>query len=149
MAKVLVVSSVGGHLDEVMELEELLRHHRITLVVNDLCELPKFPFERVYRIAHAERDWRVVLNVAEAAHILFAEDPDILVSTGAGPIVPFAVLARLFGRPRTVFVESAAAVSRPTLTGRLMYWLSDVFFYQWPTLSSFYPQGRCVKVVFR
>jgi UDP-N-acetylglucosamine:LPS N-acetylglucosamine transferase len=147
--KILIVSSVGGHLDEIMELHEGLQGHHVSLVVNEECELPSFAFERVYRIAHAERDWRVALNLAEAARILLAEDPDVLLSAGAGPVVPFAVLAKLCGRPRVVFLESAAAVDRPTLTGRLMYRLSQVFLYQWPTLDKYFPRGRRVNVVFR
>jgi len=120
----------------------------IVLVVNDHAELPDYSFMRVYRIAHAERDWRVLLNLAEAAEILRREDPDVIVSAGAGPVVPFAIVARLFHASRIVFVESAAAISRPTLTGRLMYPLAHDFFYQWPALQRFFPRGRLAPVVF-
>jgi len=145
--RILVVSSVGGHLTEVMQLEPLLRGHDVVLVVNDAAELPEFPFTRVYRIAHAERDWRVLLNFAEAARILTEEEPSVLLSAGAGPVVPFAVLARVMG-VRVVYIESAAAVTRPTLTGRLMYPLADAFFYQWPVLARSFPRGSLVPVVF-
>lgn len=146
--RILVVSSVGGHLTEIMQLAPAFAAHEVVLVVNDHAELPAYPFARVYRIAHAERDWRVLLNVAEAARILRREDPDVLISAGAGPVVPFAVLARLLGDSRVVFVESAAAVTRPTLTGRLLYPLAHDFFYQWPALERFYPRGRLARVVF-
>ena len=149
MSKILLVSSVGGHLDEIMELAPALRRHEVVLVVNERCELPRFPFSRIYRIVHAERDWRVVLNFAEAARILRAEDPEIILSAGAGPVVPFAVLARLAGRARVVFVETAAAVEKPTLTGRLMYRLSDDFFFQWQALAEHFSSGRLAEVVFR
>ena len=65
------------------------------LVLNDDTTLPDFPFARVYRIAHAERDWRVLLNVLESARILASENPDIVLSAGAGPAVPMALVARL------------------------------------------------------
>ncbi len=146
--RVLVVSSVGGHLTEVMQLAPLFAGHEVVLVVNDRAELPAFPFARVYRIAHAERDWRVLLNFAEAARILRREDPDVIVSAGAGPVVPFAVVARVLLGTRIVFLESAAAIVKPTLTGRLMYPLAHDFFYQWPALERFFPRGRLAPVVF-
>jgi beta-1,4-N-acetylglucosaminyltransferase len=146
--RILVVTSVGGHLTEVMQLAPLFEGHEVVLVVNDKAELPPYPFARVYRIAHAERDWRVLVNFAEAARILRQEDPHVLVSTGAGPAVPFAIIARGLVGTRIVFVESAAAITRPTLTGRLMYPLAHDFFYQWPALAPFFPRGRLAPVVF-
>jgi len=146
--RILVVTSVGGHLTDVMQLAPLFDGHEVALVVNDRAELPAYPFARVYRIAHAERDWRVLLNFAEAARILEREDPHVLLSAGAGPVVPFAVLARAFLGTRIVYVESAAAITRPTLTGRLLYPLAHDLFYQWPALAPFFPRGRLARVLF-
>jgi beta-1,4-N-acetylglucosaminyltransferase len=146
--RILVVSSVGGHLTEVMQLAPSFEGHEVVLVVNDRAELPAYPFARVYRIAHAERDWRVFLNFAEAARILRRENPDVVVSTGAGPAVPFAVVARALVGSRVVFVESAAAVTRPTWTGRLVYPIAHDFFYQWPALGRFFPRGRLARLMF-
>jgi UDP-N-acetylglucosamine:LPS N-acetylglucosamine transferase len=146
--KIVVVSSVGGHLTEVMQLAPLLVAHDVVLVVNDAVELPAFPFRRVYRISHAERDWRTVLNVAEASRILVHERPDLIVSAGAGPAVPFAAVGRWFLGCRVVYIESAAAIHRPTLTGRLMYRIAHDFFYQWPDLQRFFPTGQLAPVVF-
>jgi UDP-N-acetylglucosamine:LPS N-acetylglucosamine transferase len=146
--KVLIVSSVGGHLTEVMQLAPALRGHEVVLVVNDEAHLPDFPFARVYRIAHAERDLRVLTNLAEAARILLAEDPDVIVSAGAGPAVPLALVARLGTRARVVFVESAAAIQRPTLTGRLLYPVAHRFFYQWDELARFFPRAEKAEIHF-
>lgn len=147
--KVLIVSSVGGHLTEVMRLAPVLAGHEVTLVVNDeSAAIPDYPFARVYSVVHAERDLRVAQNFVEAAAILEREEPDVLLSAGAGPAVPFAVMARLFSRCRVVYLESAAAVTSPTLTGRLMYRLAHDFFYQWPSLEVFFPRGSLARVVF-
>ena len=145
--RMLVVSSVGGHLTEILELAPLLEGHEVVLVVNDAAALPSFAFARIYRIAHAERDAKVLLNLLEAARILTAEDPDVVLSAGAGPAVPFAILARLCTRARVVFVETAAAIARPTLTGRLVYALAHDFFYQWRSLERFYPRGKLAELV--
>jgi UDP-N-acetylglucosamine:LPS N-acetylglucosamine transferase len=146
--KILVVSSVGGHLTEIMQLAPVLRDHEVVLVLNDEAALPDFPFARVYRIVHAERDARVLYNFLECARILRAEDPDVVLSAGAGPAVPMALVARLCTRARIVFVESAAAVQRPTLTGRLLYPIAHRFFYQWPALAGFFPRGEKASIHF-
>jgi UDP-N-acetylglucosamine:LPS N-acetylglucosamine transferase len=130
-----------------MQIAPLLQMHEVVLVVNEAVELPEFAFTRVYRIAHAERDWRVLLNFAEAACILREERPDVIVSAGAGPVVPFAFIARLLGA-RVLYIESAAAVLRPTLTGRVLYPLANDFFYQWPALAPAFPRGRLMPLMF-
>jgi len=147
--KILLVSSVGGHLTELMELAPVLREHEVVLVLNDSVALPDFPFRRVYRIAHAERDLRVLVNLWEAAVILESERPQVIVSAGAGPAVPVALAARLLTNARVIFIETAAAVERPTLTGRLMYPLAHKFYVQWPALLRWFPRAELLPLVFR
>lgn len=146
--RILLVSSVGGHLTEIMELAPVLRDHEVSLVVNDEASLPDFPFRRVYRIAHAERDWRVALNLLECLAILDREEPAAILSAGAGPAVTMAIAARLATNARVVFIETAAAVERPTLTGRLMYPLAHRFFVQWPALKRWFPRAELLPLVF-
>jgi UDP-N-acetylglucosamine:LPS N-acetylglucosamine transferase len=146
--KLLLVSSVGGHLSELMRLAPILREHEVVLVVNDEASLPDFPFRAVYRIAHAERDWKVLWNFVEAASILEAERPDVVVSMGAGPAVPFAIVGKYLAGARVLFIETAAAVERPTLTGRLLHPIADAFFYQWPALARAFPRGALARLMF-
>ncbi len=143
-----VVSSVGGHLREVLELAPAWQGAAVSFIVNDRTEFP-LPGP-TYRIAHAERDLRVLWNLGEAARIFCREPtgrPDVILSAGAGPAVPVALLGRLLGAA-VVFVETFGAVERPSLTGRLLYPLTPHFFYQWPSLSRVYPRGRYAGPVF-
>jgi UDP-N-acetylglucosamine:LPS N-acetylglucosamine transferase len=77
----------------------------------------------------------------EAFRILRKERPTAILSTGAGLAVPFAIVGRLFFGTRVVFVETFTRIERPSLTGRIMYWLAHDFFYQWPQLRAFFPRG--------
>jgi hypothetical protein len=65
----------------------------------------------------------------------------VILSTGAGPVVPFAIVGRLFFGTRVVFVETLTRVHAPSLTGRIMYRLAHDFFYQWESLRRFFPRG--------
>ena len=144
--RLLVVSSVGGHLTEVLLLKELLERHEVVLVVNDEPRLPDFKFARVYKIAHAERDVKVLLNFAEAAQILLHERPDVVLSMGAGPAVPFFFLARMLG-VTTIYIETLASIVRPSLTGKMVHGVVDSMFYQWPRLAPFFPKGRLISLM--
>lgn len=150
--RVMVVSSVGGHLREVLELGEVLTGAEVAVVVNDETQVAfRPPFLRRYRIVHAERDAKVLVNLLEAAWLLFRERPDVLLSTGAGPAVPFYFLARLLGPlldVETVFIEFFGAVDTPSLTARLVYPLARHFFVQWGELLRHFPRARVVGPAF-
>ena len=140
--KVCVVSSCGGHLTEVRCLKpayELFEHF---YVLNDKAVLPADMKDNTYFIAHSERDWKSFLNLWESFQILRKEKPDVILSTGAGPAVPFAIVGRLFFRTRVIFVETITRINRPSLTGRIMYWLAQDFMYQWESLRPFFPKAQ-------
>lgn len=152
--RLLIVSSVGGHLREALELVPALGRSELHFILNDRVpvELPG----PVATIAHAERDLRVAWNLVEVAAILWRWGepgrrpwrPDVVLSTGAGPAVPAALVARALGA-RVLYVETFAAVERPSLTGRLMAPLARHFFVQWPALLRSFPAARYAGPVFR
>ena len=139
--KVCIVSSCGGHLTEVRMLLPAYREMDHFYVINDRAILPPDMHGRTYFISHAERNWKIVLNFLEAYRILRRERPSVLLSTGAGPAVPFAVVGRFLFGMRIVFVETFTRIERPSLTGRLMYRLSHDFYYQWAALRKFFPHA--------
>jgi beta-1,4-N-acetylglucosaminyltransferase len=141
--KVCLVSSCGGHLTEVRCLLPAYCDLPHFYVLNDKAILPKTMQGRTYFIAHSERDWKFLLNLWEAFIILRRERPSVILSTGAGPVVPFAMIGRLFFRTRVVFVETITRIDKPSLTGRIMYRLAHDFFYQWESLGKYFPKGTC------
>ncbi len=99
---------------------------------------------RTYFLTHAERDWRQMVNFWEAFQVLRKERPNVLISTGASPIVPFAILGRLFFGTKIIFIETMTRVQAPSLTGRIMHFLAHRFYYQRQKLQRFYPNGLFV-----
>lgn len=139
--KVCIVSSCGGHLSEVRALKPAFEQYEHFYILNDRVLLPPDMRDRTYFIRHSERDWLFLVNLLEAWRILRRERPSLMLSTGAGPAVPVTLVGKLFG-VRTVFVETAARVTAPSLTGRIMYYLADRFFFQWESLERYFPNGR-------
>jgi UDP-N-acetylglucosamine:LPS N-acetylglucosamine transferase len=146
--KVCIVSSCGGHLTEVRQLRALYERYEYFYVLNDRAELPDDMVGRTLFIRHSERDWRFVVNLWEAARILWRERPDVILSTGAGPVVPFAIVARAFSRTRVIFIETAARITEPSMTGRIMYRLAHRFYFQWRSLAPYFPRGIYGGLVF-
>lgn len=138
--KICIVSSCGGHLTEVRALKAVYERYDHFYVLNDRVLLPKDMEGKTYFIRHSERDWLFLVNLWEAWRFLRKERPNLILSTGAGPVVPFAIVGKLLG-VSALYVETAAQVTEPSLTGRLMYHLADKFFYQWKTLRRHFPNG--------
>lgn len=138
--KICIVSSCGGHLTEVRALKPVYERYEHFYVLNDRVLLPNDMEGHTYFIRHSERDWLFFLNIWEAWRILRTERPALILSTGAGPAVPFALVGKLVGIPM-IFVEISAQVTEPSLTGRLIYYLADRFFFQWKTLERYFPKA--------
>ena len=111
-------------------------------VLNDHVQLPEDMQGRTSFIAHSERDWKFLLNLWEAWWILRRERPTVILSAGAGLAVPFALVGRLLFGVRVIYVETITRISRPSLTGRLMYRVAHEFFYQHQPLGKFFPRGQ-------
>ena len=139
-AKVCVVSSCGGHLTEARALRAAYERFDHFYVLNDRVLLPDDMRHVTYFIRHSERDVLFLVNLWEAYRILHRERPTIILSTGAGPAVPFALVGRLLGIP-TVFVETFTRIDTPSLTGRIMYRLAHRVVYQWPSLARYFPRA--------
>ncbi|HUS19846.1 MAG TPA: PssD/Cps14F family polysaccharide biosynthesis glycosyltransferase [Terriglobales bacterium] len=140
--KICIVSSCGGHLTEIRTLQPYYEKYQYFYVLNDRVLLPPDMQGRTYFVTLFERDWNFFVNLWEARSILRKERPDVILSSGAGVLVPFALLAKIYGIP-VVFVENMSRVTAPSLTAKIMYRLADRFFYQWEPLGHIFPRGEC------
>lgn len=140
--KICIVSSCGGHLTEVRCLRPAYEAYEHFYVLNDKAILPAEMKGKTYFIGHSERDLLFFLNLWEAFQILRKEKPDIVLSTGAGPAVPFAIVGRYIFRKRIIFIETITRIKKPSLSGKLMYKLAHDFFYQWESLRPFFPKAK-------
>ena len=144
--KLCLISSVGGHLTQLRQLSRLYKCYEYFFITE------KTPFtvkikdrEKAYLMPLVNRKQlscipKLVYNFAYSIFILTKERPDIVISTGALNAVPFCVVAKLAGR-KLIFIESYAKVNSPTVTGKLMYRIADLFIIQWKQLAQHYPEA--------
>jgi len=88
----------------------------------------------------------LVRNLVLATRWLRREQPDLVVSTGAGVGVPFLWAARAAG-VKTVFVEVFDRTEAPSLTGRLVAPVVDLVVLQREAQRRIYPHGVVLGAV--
>jgi beta-1,4-N-acetylglucosaminyltransferase len=93
---------------------------------------------RRYHLCHPRRSvWRTAVNAWQSLLVLHRERPELVISTGADVAVPILLLAKLCGAT-LVFIETAGS-AEPTLAGRLVYPMADLFIVQWPERLERFP----------
>ena len=134
--KICLACSHGGHLTEMLELEEAFEGHDTFYLCYDAGTSRRLPNR--YLVPNMARSpVELVKNLFRVTRIFWRERPSLVVSTGAEIALPVMFVAKLF-RAATLYIECGAQVSHPSFTGRVMYWLADDFFVQWPELLHAY-----------
>lgn len=144
--KVLGVSSVGGHFQEltaILSRMKLIDIEGSLILVND-PEYPKGSKFNVSSICKSGRDFRVIVHFLEAAYWIIRIKPRLLVSCGAGCAVPFFLVARLIGLS-CVYVESISRMKSMSKTGALLYFLGVRIVVRWSGLKELYPKAELVE----
>ena len=102
----------------------------------DLSKNEKFYFIEVPR----RNPLKFLKNFFQSLKIFLKEKPDFVISTGADTAIPTCIIAKAFGK-KLVFIESLARISSPSLSGRIMYGIADLFFVQWKQNLKFFPKA--------
>jgi len=140
--KICLTCSSGGHLLQIMQLENFYKKydHFFLTFRRDMTEnLAKK--EKVYFVKDPKRNpFALILNFFQTLSVFLMERPDITISTGAGVSVVACFLAKVF-KNKIIFIESFSRVKYPSFSGRLVYFVADLFIVQWKSLLKFYPKA--------
>ena len=75
------------------------------------------------------------------------EKPDLIISSGAAVAVPFFYLGRLM-KKKLIYIEVYDRIDSPTLTGRLVYPVTDCFIVQWEEQKAVYKKAVNLGSIF-
>jgi beta-1,4-N-acetylglucosaminyltransferase len=145
--KVLFIASLGGHLTQLLQLKPLFSEYDYHIVTEKSVitkELSKqynmsflmygarnYPFRYIFKFSY---------NVIKSFYYFLRERPDVVVTTGAHTAVPMCYIAKLFGK-KVIFIESFAKTTTPTISGKLVYPIADLFIVQWESMKKHYPKA--------
>ncbi len=140
MAKICIVCAHGGHLSEALHILDAFEGHDVFFITyrgarsNSLVN--KYLFDDP-GMGYFGVIVRLLSYVPALLKILRRERPALVVSTGGEIAIPAFYIAKLFGS-RTIFIETWTRVYHPTLTGRAVYPITNVFLVQWKELLGRY-----------
>jgi len=147
--KICIATSSGGHLKEVLQLKPFYskyEHYFVTMPRPDGKDLSKT--EKVFFVKCPSRNpIFFAVNFVQSLKIFLKETPDVVVSCGADAALATCWIAKFFGK-KIIYIESFCRPSKPSLTGKLVYPVADLFIYQWKELDKYYPKGKYGESIF-
>ncbi|MCX6800739.1 MAG: hypothetical protein NTZ73_00960 [Candidatus Diapherotrites archaeon] len=143
MVKICLVASAGGHLKEILQLKKYYskkKHYFVTFKRADGVSLAKK--EAVHFVeCPSRKPAKFLLNFSQSLKIFLKEKPDIIISTGADAALATCWIAKTFGK-KVIYIESFCRPTKPSVTGKLVYPIADLFIYQWKEVGKNYPKGK-------
>lgn len=143
--KICFISSSGGHLEQIRQLKEVAekyQHYYVipynssTIKMNE----KKYLVGDVYRINKFQFWFRFIFTAIQQLIIFIKERPDIVITTGAGVVIPTCLYAHFFGK-KLIYIESFARINSLNKTGQLLSKFADLFIVQWEDLLKLVPNA--------
>ena len=145
--KICLVSSSGGHWEQLQKLEPLIRKYDGFFVTE------KTKFEANARYLMIQTDLKdkfmfpkMLINGLKALKIWIKEKPDFIVTTGTMVAYPFYLLAIIMHK-KFICIETFGRADMPTVAGKMMEKHSDLFIVQWESQVKHYKKaiyGGCL-----
>ncbi|XP_024607074.1 UDP-N-acetylglucosamine transferase subunit ALG14 homolog isoform X2 [Neophocaena asiaeorientalis asiaeorientalis] len=116
-----------------------------------VIQFTEYYIHRIPRSREVQQSWlSTVLTTLYSMWLSFPLThrlkPDLVLCNGPGTCVPICISALLLGilgikKVIIVYVESICRVEHLSLSGKILFHLSDYFIVQWPTLKEKYPKS--------
>ena len=148
--KVCLVGSSGGHLTHLYMLKPFWQDkERIWVTFDKEDARSLLEGETVYPCYYpTNRSLKALIrNTRIAVKVLRKERPQLIISLGAAVAVPFFWLAKLYGA-KTVYIEVFDRIDKPTVTGKMVYPVTDRFIVEWEEMKAVYPKAVNLGSIF-
>ena len=172
--KIIYISSMGGHLKELLALKKSMKHFKSYIVTEKtdatsfLKDLQKIEnnksanncnndndifFEEVYYLPYGTKKnifkYFIIflMMIFKSIYILLKIRPKAIVTTGTHTAVPICYIGKIFG-VKIVYIETFANITTKTLAGKIIYPIADKFIVQWESMKKLYPKSEYFGGVF-
>lgn len=146
MKKICLISSSGGHFEQLLMLRMLSEKNKIFIVT----EKTKYNIKDKkinYFVSQVNRKeptfvFKMIAIFFKSLYIFLKEQPDVIISTGVLSAIPMLFIGHFFHK-KVIYIESFAKINSPTMTGKLIYnkKIADRFYVQWESMKEFYPNA--------
>lgn len=148
--KICLVGSSGGHLTHLYMLKPFWEKHERFWVTFDKEDARSLLQDEIFYPAYypSNRSLKaLMINSWRALKILPKEKPDLIISSGAAPAVPFFWLGKLFGA-KTIYIEVFDRIDASTIAGKMVYPVTDKFIVEWEEMKKVYPKAENLGSIF-
>ena len=140
-----LVCSSGGHLIQCYNLSswwEKYKHFWITFDKIDAKSILSTEKDVIYGFYPTNRNiFNLFRNLILAFKVLTKKRPNVIFSTGAGIAIPFFLIGKIIGA-KLIYLEVYDRIDSPTITGKVLYPIVDLFLIQWKEQKKYYPKAR-------
>ena len=135
--KIGVICSPGGHFSQALQvLEAFESHFTFFLTYREKATLNR---QNTYYVKNIGKSpIALIVGAIKIFFILWKERPDILFSTGSEIAVPCFYFGKFLFHTELIYLESGAQVYHPSMTGKWVYPITDLFLVQWEHLLKRY-----------
>lgn len=149
MKKVLFIASTGGHLNELLQLKALFKEYDSYLITEKDKSTESLQIEGIKETKYLTYGTRskilvypfiFIYNCFKSLFYYFKIKPKVIITTGTHTAVPMCCIGKLFGS-KIIFIETFANRNTKTLSGRMVYPISDLFIVQWKEMQQLYPKS--------
>lgn len=141
--KICLVGSSGGHLAHLYMLKPFWQDKdRFWVTFNKEDARSLLENEKIYFCYYpTNRNIKnLIKNTFLAIKVLIKEKPDLIVSSGAAVAVPFFYIGKILGA-KLIYIEVFDRIDAPTMTGKMVYPITDKFIVQWEEMKKVYPKA--------
>lgn len=149
MKRVLFISSTGGHLNELLQLEPMFKKYDSYIITENTKSNLKLKEEYgkkinflVYGTKHKPLTYpfKLLFNCFKSLFLYFKIRPKVIITTGAHTAGPMCCIGKIFGS-KIIYIETFANINTKTMTGKLIYKFADLFIVQWEEMLKLYPKA--------
>lgn len=148
--KVCLVGSSGGHLTHLFMLKDFWKNENRFWVTFDKEDAHSLLAGERFIPCYYPTNRSIsalIKNTFLAIKVLKKERPDLIISSGAAVAVPFFYIGKLLGS-KCIYIEVFDRINHSTLTGKLVYPVTDKFIVQWEEMKKVYPKAINLGSIF-
>ena len=143
--KILLAASAGGHISQLQKLSNAwLENNYCYVTTTEVLKNKLQNFAPAYCVGESNRDhkFQALKVFFRCLSITLKEKPNVVISTGALHGCLICYLAKLLYRSKIIWIDSITNSEKPSLSGRLVYPIANLFILQWTELLAKYPKAE-------
>ncbi len=138
--KICIIGDAGGHMTELLSVAEAFEEECKKFYITG-TDVYTSHIKPAYIIKmFSNRIIKLISFTWQLFFILIKERPDVMISTGSDIAVIGFYLGKIVINSKLIFIECSAQVTSSSLTGKLVYPITDLFLVQWKSLLQQYGQ---------